>query len=410
LELAGGLQTEAIRELRALLGELPGHLRPERARTQRFLALALTLAGRPEEAQRELEKLLEVYPGDADGTLALAELHLDAGRAAQAIELLAALTEQHGRLTRAHLLLGRAQLEAGSSQGAEQSFRRLWELAPHQPEARYWLSMALQEHGQAEQARRLLEGNLKRFPGHESSLSALTQLIEKSEGRRAARSFVLGHGQQHPDSASVAIFEARFLMEQDDAERALVAYRRALAADPSAFAAVRDLARFYARRQKRALAQSVLDGALAHDPRNPSLFLLAASIESDLGQPNQARDHAERALALSPGHPLALARLAELQAEAFKNLAAARTLAGQAYESAPGHAQVNAALGWVTHLGGDSLQALPYLERAAQFDPDDPHILYRLGASLLSAGRQADARQKLARVLELDPLFPTRFT
>jgi tetratricopeptide (TPR) repeat protein len=135
--------------------------------------------------------------------------------------------------------------------------------------------------------------------------------------------------------------------------------------------------------------------------------VLAARISKDIGNRQQAERYCERALELNPGHPLALAELAELQAEAFRDLPRARDLAQQAYAEAPSRPEVLDALGWVTHLAGDSTRALVYLEQAAAQRPDDPRVIYHLGASLLALGRTAAASEKLARVLVLQPSFPT---
>jgi tetratricopeptide (TPR) repeat protein len=407
IDLANGLQTEPEAALRALLSDLPGHHRSERAHVRRFLADALERQGRADDARVELETLLLDNPRHAEGTLALAELHLKGNRPKVAIELLSALTDHHGKLAHAHRLLGRAHLQDGTIDAAERAFRRLWELAPHQPDARYWLSNTLSQRGQLDQARRLLEGNLKRFPAHAESLEALSRLIERAEGKAAAHKFVTEHGKTHGDSAAVAGFEAQWLLSHSDTEGALRAYRRALSNDPSHFAAARGLALFYARRGKGSSAQSVIDGAIAHRPNAPQLYLLAARLDSDQGRYNQAKAYCEQAVQLSPGNPSALAQLAELHAEAFKNFAGARKLASQAYASAPGNSEVLAAFGWVTHLSGAPDQALPYLEKANALSPDNPRLIYRLGATLLAVGNSRLAKNKLARVVELDPLFPT---
>jgi Flp pilus assembly protein TadD len=61
----------------------------------------------------------------------------------------------------------------------------------------------------------------------------------------------------------------------------------------------------------------------------------------------------------------------------------------------------------VSHLAGDSVAALDTLQRAAELAPENPVILYHLGAALLGAGQPAAAHVKFARVLSLDPAFPT---
>jgi lipoprotein NlpI len=47
------------------------------------------------------------------------------------------------------------------------------------------------------------------------------------------------------------------------------------------------------------------------------------------------------------------------------------------------------------------------LSRAAEQAPENPRVLYHLGAALLGAGQANAAHDKFERVLSLDPSFPT---
>jgi tetratricopeptide (TPR) repeat protein len=407
LGLASGLETEPIGELRSLLGDLPEDAQHERARVRLCLARALVDQRRDDEAEVQLRALLVEHPEDVEGSMALAELQLRQGKSEQTLQLLSGLTDQQGQPAHAYQILGRAYLQLGQLSSAEQAFRRLWELAPQQPEARHWLAISLWRRGQTDQARRLLEGNLKRFPAHQDSLMALADLLEESAGIAPARAFMLAHGQQYSDLPDVANVEASWLMAHRDPEHALAAYRRALMLDPSSYPAVSALTRFYAGRDRNQLASSVIDAALAHDSSDLRLFLLGARTAEGAGRYDQAREYCERALREYPEHPLAVAELGVLWAEGFRDLPRARELVAKAYAAAPTRPEVLDAMGWVTHLGGDSLGALPDLERAVQAVPDDSRAVYHLGATLLATGQIEAANQQLSRVLSLDPAFPT---
>lgn len=407
LGLANGLETGPLAELRALLDSIPIDQAHARGKVRRCLAAALAAQHEHDAARRELESLLAEQPGDIEASLALAELDLDRGRLPEAQRALGSLTDQHGPLARAYVLMGRAELGLGRLDAAEGSFRRLWELAPHEPDARYWLAVALARRGQGEQARRLLEGNLERFPEHVPSLGEAMRLLEQGANPARAKAFLLEHGQKNASSAVVATAEGDWLAAHGDTERALAAHRRALARDPSHFAAVSALASFYTRHDKLALARAVIDGALAHDGRDVKVLLLAARLASDARRYDEAREFSQKALEVSSDQPLALARHASIEAEGFRELERAKALAARAYSAAPSSTDVLDALGWVSHLAGDSVGALATLQRAAELAPENPVILYHLGAALLSAGQPAAAHARFARVLSLDPAFPT---
>jgi tetratricopeptide (TPR) repeat protein len=407
LGLANGLQTQPMNELRVLLAEVPADQLHVRARVRRVLAAALVASRQPDAARKELGELLAESPGDVDGSLALAELALSRGQETEALEVLSKLTENHGQLARAYLVMGRAELAMGRLDEAEASFRRLWELAPHEPDAREWLAVALLRRGQMDQARRLLEGNLKRFPTHVASVSAMTLVLERSQGMNRARAFLLEHGKRHADSPELASAEGAWLLEHQDTERALAAYRRALAMEPSHFPAVAALTRFYTQHAKHALARSIIDGALAHDGRDVPVLLLAARSASDERRYDDARQYARQAAEVSPEQPAVLATLASIEAEGFRNIPHAKELALRAYAAAPHDPLVLDALGWVCHFAGDSTRAIEELELAAEGDHQNPRVLYHLGAALLAAGQPAAALERFTTVLRLDPTFPT---
>jgi tetratricopeptide (TPR) repeat protein len=407
LGLSNGKEAESTAALRSLLADLPLDLRRERAGVRHVLSLALMDQRNLDEAEATLRASLEEDPQDIESSLALARLQMRRGRPEQAVFVLSALTDHHGRLARAYLTLGEAQLQALRLDLAEQAFRRLWELAPHEPDARYWLAMTLRRRGQTDQARRLLDGNLKRFATHTGSLGALVQILEETQGANAAKTFLMTYGREHEASPEVAHLEGQWLLEHRDPEHALAAFRRALANNPAFLPAATALSRFYARHERGQLAEAVIDAALAHSPEELPLFLLAAHTASELRRYEQAREYCERGLAANPGHPLALAELAVLQAEGLRDLPRAKQLANQAYQAAPSRPEVLDALGWVTHLSGDSTKALGYLETASEAQPQNADIIYHWGAALLAAGQPAEANQKLSQVLKLDPLFPT---
>jgi tetratricopeptide (TPR) repeat protein len=407
LGLASGLETAPTAELRALLAELPSDQAHSRARIRRYLASALIAQHELDAARAELDGLLAEQPGDVEGSLALAELALGRGQYSDAVQVLSALTDHHGQLARGCALLGRAELGLGQLDAAEVSFRRLWELAPHEPDARYWLGVTLWRRGQVDQARRLLDGNLKRFPTHVDSMNAMVLLREQSAGAADAKAFLLEHAQAHADSPEIASAEGDWFASHRDSERALAAYRRALVQNPTYYPAVLALTRFYAQHGKRMLARSVIEGALTHDPNDLRMLLFGARTASDERRYAEARQFSERAVQVSPDHPEALAELGSIEAEGFRDIVRARELVTRAYAGAPASTEVLDALGWVKHLAGDSAGALHELERASEQDPENPRLLYHLGAALLGAGQPVAAHERFERVLSLDPSFPT---
>lgn len=407
LGLASGLETGPTAELRALLAATPADQAHARAKLRRYLAEALVAQRKFDEARAELGALLAEQPGDVEGSLALAELEVERGEQARAVQVLSTLTDHHGQLARAYQILGRAELGAGQLDAAEASFRRLWELAPHEPDARYWLAVALWRRGQVDQSRRLLDGNIKRFPTHVESVDLMARLYEQVSGVPEAKAFLLDHGQKHADSPEIAAAEGNWLLLHSDSERGLAAFRRALSSNPSYYPAVAALTGFYMRHDRSMLARSVIDAALTHDPKDLPVLLLAARTSSDARHYDDARQYCQRAALVNPEQPSVLAELGSIEAEGFRDIPRAKELVARAYTGAPSSTDVLDALGWVSHLAGESEQAVKDLSQAAEQDPENPRVLYHLGAALLGAGQAGAAHDKFERVLSLDPSFPT---
>lgn len=67
------------------------------------------------------------------------------------------------------------------------------------------------------------------------------------------------------------------------------------------------------------------------------------------------------------------------------------------------HAAAHHALGLMVLQGGDPAGALPYLQRAADLDPDNSGHLANLGVALRQAGKHVEARAAYDRALALQP-------
>lgn len=408
IALASELQVEAEQELRRLLaltGAESARLMPS---VRLALAQSLIAQQRLAEASAELRRLIADSPEALDARVRLARLELDQDRPEAAAQCLTPLPAAHPELGAAFDILGRAQLALGDSAGAESSFRQVVSLAPERPEGRYGVARALLLRGEHAQARPLLADNLERFPAHRPSLLALAELIKRGEGQTSANSFVMKHWTKHATSAEVATLEAELEYPQGPAQqtRALAAYRRAITLAPDYLPAASALGRFYARRKLSGQAFSVIDAALAQSPRDVKLLLLAAEVASDLRAHARARQHLDRVFSIMPDYPPALAFLARLTADTGGDLAEARQLAGRAFASAPGNAEVLDALGWVNHLSGDFADTVIRLESASRIDPSNPRIHSHLALAALANGDVRLARQSLARTIALDPAFP----
>jgi Flp pilus assembly protein TadD len=127
-----------------------------------------------------------------------------------------------------------------------------------------------------------------------------------------------------------------------------------------------------------------------------------ASKKYDLAIAEETRLLAERA-----NDPVALNNLAWLSQQAG-DLAKAREFAEKAAAIAPNSGAIADTLGWVLLAQGDTAKALTHLEAASAATPGNPDIRYHLAVALGRAGRPADARAVLEKLLGSGAPFPNK--
>ena len=206
--------------------------------------------------------------------------------------------------------------------------------------------------------------------------SATPILILRDRPRQEAASGVAPRGASRRDQAAMQALQSRQnhaqeLLDQGRYEDALAAFREILEIDPEyamAHAGTGD-ALFRMRRYEHALA--ALGRALALQPDLPmagSLHRLMGRSEQELGRPDAALPHYERALQFDPDDTLAIELLARLQ------------FVRERY-----------------------LESFALFQTLVEFDPDNARIHANLGAALYHLGRVEDAIASFEHALSLDP-------
>ena len=105
-----------------------------------------------------------------------------------------------------------------------------------------------------------------------------------------------------------------------------------------------------------------------------------------------AKRAVERAVALAPDQPLALNYLGYAKVERGEDVRGATRLLERASILKPDDSSITDSLGWAYFLGGDTVRALPLVERAATRDPVNAEIGEHLGDIYWRLGRRYEAR------------------
>jgi tetratricopeptide (TPR) repeat protein len=99
-----------------------------------------------------------------------------------------------------------------------------------------------------------------------------------------------------------------------------------------------------------------------------------------------------RAYALAPNDPAVLNQVGYSEIEHRENVDKASAMIAEASRQRPDDPAITDSLGWVLHLQGKTMQAVPLLERAAAGNPAEPTINEHLGDVYWTIGRQLEAR------------------
>jgi tetratricopeptide (TPR) repeat protein len=256
-----------------------------------------------------------------------------------------------------------------------------------------------------------LLANLKERPGHEPSIEALTEVLEKAHRFQELADTLTeqadkleGHGEAK--AAARLLGKAAELAEVrlGDVDRALVAHRRVVELAPESAASLDALARLHTDRKEHARAASWLERRLAitEGPARADVAQKLAEAHLGAGQPKKATAVLAQALEAAPER----SDLREMLAVEYRKDGATEPLARLLTEAAAhltdrerllAYAREAAAL--YAKLGSPN-RAIPILERAASAAPDDRDIRTLLAIGFRVEGRLDEAQTLLSEVIE----------
>lgn len=143
------------------------------------LGTALYLRGRHDEAERALQRAVELQPESVTAHASLGELYLATKRAADAANMLAKATANAGsdpRAPRLFIRLAEARIHAGDLDGARAAFETALERGPDDPEALLRVARIRASDGERQEAVALLRRALANDPDHVGSRELLRRL------------------------------------------------------------------------------------------------------------------------------------------------------------------------------------------------------------------------------------------
>jgi tetratricopeptide (TPR) repeat protein len=411
-----------------------------------YLALGrfLSRAGRPEESVTLLRKArarasLEPALWEECG-LTLAETYLRLDEAGNALDIVDGILKRNPDSEAARTIRGRALAAGGNGFASGSALERL----ATRPEASRDEILAyagwLLERESPERAIDVLARILERDPGDREARTLRAEALSalgRIEDAEIELHDILGGEPPFPP-AQLAL--ARLYLRANRYPDAIYHARegaKLAPADPE-FLGVIGLAQLESGRPHE--AREAFDRELELRPDLPDAHIHQGQLEMRLGRGGAAVPHFERARELDPrswlpSHLLGLALTAvgrteeaveayrsvlardERIAEAHNNLAwlladldidpiLAEVHARRAAELQPENPHVLGTLGWAQYKNRLLDEAAVSLKAATLRVPDDPMKRYMLGVVQSARGESDEARREIGRALELDPAFP----
>jgi tetratricopeptide (TPR) repeat protein len=366
-------------------------LAPRLPEAHSALGAILVQLSHPREAVPELEKALQLKPGDATAAVNLALAHEAIGKKLVAQGNAADAERQiHAAIAALAMIKSDAQ-----GQGS---------IAAQDAEFHDELGSLLAQQKRWDQAETAFREALKRAPQDEAAsahmhlgvvlveekqysdgLKELSKAAEIAPGSGMAQ-FQLGHG----------------LTVAGQDEEALPHLEEALKLAPALPGAALELAMTQQRLGRQAESISNFEKALAQEPHNAQALTNLGLALTETGKAQEAMPYLERSLAETPNDPVVHEDLgvAQLQQSHFDEAIAQFQKAGELDSANP---QLHYDLGLAYKLKDRIDDAVRELSQAASLDPTLPDAPYTLGILYMQLGRQEDAAKQLRAALALRP-------
>jgi Flp pilus assembly protein TadD len=258
---------------------------------------------------------------------------------------------------------------AGDFAKAEQTFRKLREVAPNDLRWLIGLTETLASENRIEEAVELMQAESDKNPGRRDLREALANLLVRDEMYEEAIAVLADLLKQEPTSAGLLFKLGEAYRRIGDLNAAMENFRRAMVADPT--------------------------NAL---PGLQLALLLDGSGKRDLAVPVY-----EQVLKVAPDNPVALNNLAFALAEAGTDLDRALTMAQLAREKLPNSPDIADTLGWIylqKNLGRDAISIFrPLVEQ----EPRNASFHYHFGLALLQTGDKEGAAREFNLALQNNP-------
>ena len=287
---------------------------------------------------------------------------------------------------------------SGDNDGAIAAFRRAYEKASNSEPILLRYLQSLESAQRYPEIRTILQSRLNKDPGNLMIKAHLIRVEEKIGGLGAGLAKAQSFAKSDPDSSGYDLVSADLYERAGKRSEAIALLEKTASARPTDDNVAIGLAGLYDKAGDLAKAEALLSRRLKDRPDAVAVRAALGNFYIRNNKFEPALREENQLLAAQPDDPTILNNLAWLYQQTG-NLPKARELAERAIGLAPANGQVADTLGWILLAQGDAEKALIHLEAASTAIPENAEINYHFAVALGRAGRTADARAILERVL-----------
>lgn len=358
-------------------------------------------AGEHDAALAALEQALAIEPDYTNALVLRANIHIERGRVEKGLDQLAAAYRERPNDRGLALSYVRQLLAAERTEQAKEEMQQIHERFGEDPALVRSLALLALEADLLEYAtlylERLVNMNARTSMAH-YYLGRIAQ--QQGDCGRALQQYVkVMQGEHQFDAKLRAAVCMAALGRLDEARLHLERMQAGYGSDEALVRIALTRAQVEREAGNLERAMQVLDSMLESQPDNADLLYARALTAGEADRFERARADLRRILELDPENVAALNALGYMLADRDLDLERARSLIERALAQQPDDASILDSMGWVLFRQGELREALTYLRRAYDINPD-PEIAAHLGEVLWTVGRRDEARKVWQRALE----------
>lgn len=374
-------------------------LNPEHAGAQLKAAELMTAARNKEltqEAEKRLKQVLLTSPDDPEAidTLAIADYQL--GRPDDAIKRLQDVLQKFPAHLQSAVALARVKLARQDTVGAEDVLKKAVEHAPKSADAALALGQFYLARGKMDMSESQLQRALKLDPKSPSALLTLAA-IQMNTNRTAEAEQIYKALSELSDRRYRSL-HALFLFQHNRREEALAELKKIAEEDPRDRAARTRLVRLYALMNRIPEAESVLDQALKRNPRDQEALLQRGELYLESGKLGEAERDLQQALRFQPDSAEAHFAMAKVEGRKGRIEIERREL-GLGIQRNPDLLSARLALARSFISTHDAKSALEVLDETPPTQKNAADVLIERSWALLLTGNAREARSYVNKVL-----------